>query len=73
MEDRILEMCKKTLKIQNDFSEVECIYEGACKNCPFAFENNGGKESCTSLNKDEAIQLSHKLLSHKEENNNGKV
>ena len=66
MEDRILEMCKKTLKIQNDFSEVECIYEGACKNCPFAFENNGGKESCTSLNKDEAIQLAQNYIKEHE-------
>lgn len=66
MEDKILEMCKKTLKIQNGFSEVECIYEGACKNCPFAFENNGGKESCTSLNKDEAIQLAQNYIKEHE-------
>ena len=66
MEDKLLEMCKKTLKIQNDFSEVECIYEGACKNCPFAFENNGGKESCTSLNQDEAIQLAQNYIKEHE-------
>lgn len=66
MEDKLLEMCKKALKIQNDFSEVECIYKGDCKNCPFAFENNGGKESCTYLNKDEAIQLAQNYIKEHE-------
>ena len=66
MEDKLLEMCKKTLKIQNSFSEVECIYEGYCKNCPFDFKNNGKKENCTSLNKDEAIQLAQNYIKEHE-------
>lgn len=66
MEDKLLEMCKKTLKIQNDFSEVECTYKGECNNCPFSRNTDGREVSCTDLRKDEVIELAQNYIKEHE-------